>query len=472
MAVGSVTFGGLASGLPPDLVDQLMAGQQSRLQAYQRDVSWFTDQKSVYSELQSKLSSFSSTAVALQDESSWAPHSTSSSDTDRIDATATNSATAANHTIYVGQLATNDTFVMDSGLESSTTTLTDSSSISFNYNGTAYSIDDTSNLTLSELASQITSLDYGDEDGVAASVLYDGSTYRLVLTANDSGLNDGAARIDSISMTDAGEATTFSNTVAAQDAIFNIAGVDATSTSNSVSDVLTGVTLELKAVTANTEIVDGAIDSANMGTGITVSIADDTDSLKGTLNAFVASYNSVIEFVNANRDGALSGSTAARSVVSQMRNVLNTRTNKDDGSGDLASPFSTLAELGLRTDAKTGQISFNGTSLDDALDTNFNAVTALFTNTQADVGSGYNAGVAHRFETVINSMTNSSSGTLTTQDQGLQTRLDRINKDIERENTRLEKVRQQLTTKFSNLEQLVSRLNSAGNAMTSALSQL
>lgn len=472
MAIGSVQFGGLASGLPPDLVDQLMTGQQTRLNSYERDKSWFNEQRSSYSALQAELTTLSSRAVALQDETAWAPHTVSSSDTDRITATADNSAMAATHTLYVGQLATNDTFVMDTGLESATTTLTETAQLSFNYNGTAYSIDDLSGSTLSDVASQINALDYGSEDGVAASVLYDGSTYRLVLTANDSGLNDGAARIDGISLTNAGEAQAFTNTVAAQDAIFNIAGVNATSTSNAVSDVLTGVTLELKAVTSGTQVVGGVVDASNMGTGVAVSITDDTDALKTTLNGFVDAYNRVIDFVSNSRNGVLSGSTTLRSVVSQLRNVLNSRTSQSDGSGDALSPFSTLAELGLRTDPKTGRISFDGTSLDDAIDSNYNAITALFTNTQARVGTGNNAGIAHRFESVINSMTNSSNGTLSNQDSGLQSRIERLNKDIERENARLEKVRQQLTLKFSNLEQMVSKMNSAGSAMANALAQL
>ena len=471
MALGSVQFGGLASGLPPDLVDQLMQGQQTRLNSYQRDISFFTDQKSSYAELQGKLSDLSSKAVELQDVTAWAPHTTSSSDEDKATATAINSATAANHTLYIGQLATDDTHVMDAGLEASTTTLTEASQISFNYNGNAYSLDDTSGLTLTEVASQINGLDYGDDAGISASVLYDGSTYRLVLAAKDSGQNDGASRIDSVNFTNGGESKTFTNTVVGQNAIFKIAGVNATSTSNSVSDVLTGVTLELKSVTAGTEIADGVVDPLNQGTGVNISIANDTSQLKETLNSFVDSYNEVIDYVNVNREGALSGSTLARSIVSQLRNVLNTRTSKSDGSGDQLTPFATLAELGLRTDSKTGKISFNGTSLDDAINSDFNSITALFTNTQAKVGTGNNAGIAHRFETLINSMTN-SSGALSGQSEGLQARIDRLNKDIERENTRLEKVRERLTEKFSNLEQMVSRMNSAGNAMMSALSQL
>lgn len=484
MAIGSVQFGGLASGLPPDLVDQLMQGKQARLESYKRDQTWFSDQKKSYAELQTKLTSLSSKAVALQDVTAWAPHTTTSSDSDKITATASNSATASIHTLSVSQLATHDTHILGddsmtagSGVSSSTDTLVDSgttaSNITFTYNGTTYgtgaatttagfSAAELSGKSLSDIASAINGIDYGTEEGVSASVLYDGSRYRLVLTANDSGQNSGAARISvdnttSLTFTTAGTLSSFKNTVAGHDASFNIDGVDATSTSNSVTEVLTGVTLQLKSVTT---------------TGVSITVADDTDALKNTLNSFVESYNAVIDYIGSNKDGLLSGSSLARSVISQLRSVLNTRTSRSDGSGGHLSPYSTLSELGLRTDAKSGKISFNGASLDAAISSDFNVITSMFTNTQADVGTGNNAGIAHRFETLIRSMTNSSSGALTNQSSGLQTRIDRLSKDIERENTRLEKVRQQLTLKFSNLEQMVSKLNSAGAAMNSALSRL
>lgn len=501
MALGNVTFGGLASGLPPDMVDQLMQSQQTRLKAYNRDKDFFTGQQAAYSDLKSKLTDLSAKAEALQDVTSWAPHTTSSSDEDKITATATNTATAAIHTVYVGQLATNDTFVMDTGVTSSTDTLDNASNFTFVYNGTMYGTSatdgagsapttgflstDLSGQTLSDVASAINGITYGDGDGdgeddpgVSASVLYDGSKYRLVLTAKDSGQNSGASRLaidGDTTMTFAAEGgpfTAFTNTVVAQNALFRVDGVNVSSTSNQPDNTLTGVTINLKSVTTGTGLDAGAVDPANLGTPVTVTVANDTATLKSTLDSFTSAYNDVVDFVNKNKTGALSASSLARGVVSQLRSVLNNSTHKADGSGDALSPYSILAEMGLRTDQKTGKISFDGTSLDDAITNDFNVLTSLFTNTQSDVGDDYNAGLAYRFEDLIDGLTNSTSGSFTGQEKGLQARIDRLEDSIERENVRLEKVRERLTLKFANLEQMVSQMNSAAGSLTSTLSKL
>ena len=205
---------------------------------------------------------------------------------------------------------------------------------------------------------------------------------------------------------------------------------------------------------------------------ITVTIANDTDTLKETLSTFTTSYNDVVDYINDHKDDTLTGESMARSIVSQMRSVLNTSTHKGDDSGNVLTPFSILAEMGLRTNQKTGKISFDSDSLDDALDSDFNALTNLFTNTQTAVGTDNNAGLAYRFEDLIDSLTNSTSGALTGKADGLQSRIDRLDDSIEREQLRLEKVRDRLTLKFANLEQLVNTMNGASGSLLSTLSKM
>jgi flagellar capping protein FliD len=73
---------GMASGLPADIVDQLMATEQTRLTSMENDQDYFEYQLTVFDELDSMLLSFSSSAQTLQETSSWSPHTSSSSDED------------------------------------------------------------------------------------------------------------------------------------------------------------------------------------------------------------------------------------------------------------------------------------------------------------------------------------------------------------------------------------------------------
>lgn len=499
---GAVSFGGLATGLPSDMVDQLMKAQQSRLHTFENSKQKLAEQKGAYGDLQSKLSSLSSKISALKDASSWAPHTVSSSLPDKVTATANNTATAGTHAIRVAQLATNDTYVLGdsdlsvaSGVSTAGDTLKADANFTFTYNGVKYGTGadtptsgfaDLSGKTLAEVASLINGIDYGSKTGVSASVMQDGGAYRLVLTAKDSGRNDGAARLvidaaTSLSFESGSTLTAFKNTVPAQNALFNLDGVNVVSTSNAPSNVLTGVTLQLRTTTTGTtakdtsDPVDGINDAVDVlgSETVVITVANDTATLKTNLNSFVESYNAVVDYVNKNKDGLLANSSMARNVVSQLRSVFNTRTHKSgatDGSDYLTR--ATLAEYGMRTDSKTGLISFNSSSLDSALQTDYSGLASLFTNTQAQVGTGRSAGLAVRFQSMLDGITNGVTGSLTSQTKGIQTRMSRLDKDITRENSRLDKVRQQLTLKFSNLEQMVSKLNAAGGAMTSALSKL
>ncbi|GAB0055969.1 B-type flagellar hook-associated protein 2 [Candidatus Magnetaquicoccaceae bacterium FCR-1] len=482
---GSFSITGLASGLPSDIVDQLVNAQKTRLKAMEKDKSFFSSQQTAIGELETKMLALETKSKELQATSAWAPHTVSSSDSDRVAATADSTAQAANHSVVVGQLATYDTKAMDaaSGFAASTTTLGVGATFSFEYNGVTYGTSegttnfDTStleNMTLEDLASAINGIDYGDDDGVSASVLYDGSKYRLILTAKDSGtytdsFGNRGDRIDNIA-----SGYGFTQTVTPQDAILKIDGIDVVSSTNQVTTALTGVTLNLQDVTTGTTVADSDGDGwpdsiGTSGTAVNISIQNDTTALKTVLTGFLDSYNAVVDYVNAHKTDTLSGDTLSRSVLSQMRTALNTQTQNSLGT---LSPYSTLAEMGLRTDQKTGRISFDSSSLDKALATDFNSVTRLFTSKHTSTADGFNEGLAHRMADLIDSLTSSTGGSVTGRKDGLKARVDRLEKSIEQETSRLEKVRETLTKKFSNLEQMISKMNSQSSSLTSSISKL
>lgn len=487
MAIGKVTFSGMASGLPSDLVDQLMASQQTRLKAFQRDKDFYSNQSTTFNELESKMLALETKAKELQDTSAWSPHTVSSSDEDRIAITADSTALSSNHTIYVGQLATYNTVSMNSGMAQTTDPVNAAGgTFSFDYNGSTLTntqANQTINIavsatdTLADLASAINGYDYTSGAGVSASVLYDGTAngYRLILTAKDSGALDGATgeaakritNIDSNGLI-GGAAAFTSNTPL--DAKLVIDGIQVSSSSNQVTTALSGVTLNLKQITTNTGFTDPNVTYDATSVSVNLSIQDDKTALKTTLNGFVESFNGIIDYVNQHKEDTLSGETLTRGIISQIRSVLNTKTGSS--AADALTPFSTLAEMGLRTDQKTGKISFNSSSLDAALSTDFNSITKLFTAKHTSTTDTFNEGIAHRMADLIDSLTSSTDGAVTGKKDGLKARIDRLDKSITRENARLELVRESLTKKFSNLEQMISKMNGASGSMLSTLQKM
>ncbi|MBF0159051.1 MAG: flagellar filament capping protein FliD [Magnetococcales bacterium] len=474
MAVGNIQFSGLASGLPSDIVDQLMNAEKVRLNNMQTQRSGYQKEQSAISTLKGKLLSMKSAMTTLQDSASFQPHTATSSDTDKMTVTASSEARSGFHSVNVTSLATYQSLVSHSGVSSQTTEVTSDGQLAFNYNGTSYTVTVTAGDTLSDIAQKINSTSYGSDrsKGVIASVMNDGSQYRLVMTARDSGTNSGAARIvlDPASSIDFGGAgpwdgvTGFDETVAGADAALTINGIAVTSNSNTVNSAIPGVTLSLK-----------QLGSAN------IAIGNDSSSLKTTVQSFIKSYNEVIDYVNTEtqKGGALyQDSAMVRSVISTLRREINTPTSSVNAPYGQQTPFSTLSQLGIRTDKDTGRLAINDASFDAAVTSSFDDIAGLFTNKPTVTNSvdfanaGGKKGLAYRLADVMTNFTATSGSILSGKVTSIDSSLRSIDDRISREQTRLDKVKDNLTKKFANLEKLMSSMNNSTSSLTSAISSL
>jgi flagellar hook-associated protein 2 len=216
--------------------------------------------------------------------------------------------------------------------------------------------------------------------------------------------------------------------------------------------VIPGVTLELL--------------EANPGTTIYATISNDTSALQETAEEFVSAFNSVIDYINAEKNKGLSSDSVVRSVIYQLRREVNTETNV---TGD----YSSLAAIGITTDEYTGKLSLDSSDFSAAVSDDFDAVAEIFTNTgSTGETDDDDAGLSYRIESYIEELTAFNTGSITVRQSGVSDRISRLDDRILSEQERLERVREQLTLKYSRLEQLVNSLNSQGGAMTAALSKL
>ncbi|MEG3638366.1 flagellar filament capping protein FliD [Magnetococcus sp. PR-3] len=478
MATGSITFGGLASGLPADIVDQMMQAENARLTKMTQERSSVSSSKSTYSSLESQLLSLKSKAEDMQDADFFRPHTATSSDEDVSTVTADSDAQEGNHAVTVTQLATYDTFVSPGVVTDTSAGLTADTTFTFDYNGDTYNVSLSSGDTLADIADAITNEEYTNEDdgeGVTASVLYDGTNYRLLLNAKDSGQNSGAARIDLTSAgnmvfdsgdtilggeTAADDDTGWWNSVAAQDASLTVDNIAVTSTSNVVDNVLSGIELTLK----------------DTGT-FTVTVANDEETLKTNVQTFVDSFNGVISFINNNKS-QFSGDSLARNTIGMLRDEINTATHDSDSPFDELSTYSTLSSIGIKTDSSTGLLSIDSSDFSDAMDLGYNKIAEIFTSkpSSADESdfetAGASEGLSHRIEDLVYSLTTDTDNPYDAKSDSLQARLDSMANSIEREEYRLEKVRDRLSKQFASLEQLMSQMQATQSSLTSALSGL
>jgi flagellar hook-associated protein 2 len=293
-----------------------------------------------------------------------------------------------------------------------------------------------------------------DNPGLSASLIQVDSGTKLVLTSG----KVGAAKTITMTATDSDandgkdltrlSTANFTTIQAAQDSIIYVDQQKVTRDSNSLSDVITGVTLTLK--------------SADINTTGTLSVNLDKDSVKSKVNDFIKAYNSLASGINSlsgynpetKKGGPLFGDTTLRSVQNQLRQTLS---NPVAG----ATTFSTLAEIGIKTNKK-GELEVNSTKLDAVIASDFEAVSKLFASSD---------GLAKRFDAVLTNYL-SPTGSLTSRVDGVKNQINDVGEQRDRLNLRLVAVESRYRKQFTAMDALLGQLQATGSYLAQQLSNL
>ena len=227
--------------------------------------------------------------------------------------------------------------------------------------GGSADIEITEDMSLAEIAEAINGV--SDTTGVTASVLkVSSSGYQLVLSGKATGttITAGGDVLETLGVIDA-EGAFADELQAAQSAIFSVDGIEITSATNDVEDVIDGVTLHLYQTTPDE-------------TSITLEIGTDLGTVKDAVLALVDAYNAYREFAYANQqqptdDNAdttvLFGDSTLRNINSAVASALNTTVDS-----------SALSLLGLSFDANNN-LKLDEDVLDAALLSDLDEIQSL-----------------------------------------------------------------------------------------------
>jgi len=207
--------------------------------------------------------------------------------------------------------------------------------------------------------------------GVTATVVNDGTGARLVLK----GVTGDAAAFRIDVAEDAAApglsqfafnpgAATMALGQAAQDSIIAIDGLAIRRSGNSISDVIEGVTLDLK--------------SAVPGVPVTIGSARPTEAIGQAVQDFVDAYNELYAILSkemTGEDGILKGDAGARQVMRTLSGLTSTALTASGTPG-------TLAEIGVRTN-RDGTLSVDTSRLNAVLTASPDQVEALFNPSQS-----------------------------------------------------------------------------------------
>ena len=289
----------------------------------------------------------------------------------------------------------------------------------------------------------------------ARLVIESSNSESLTITASDAGT--GTLGDNSLTLlnpaADAGGRTVSE----AKSALFSVDGLSVTKDSNTVSDVISGVTLNLVAAQSASDIADGK--------SITVSIGQDKGSVRANLQKFVDSYNKLVQSSSemtavvqvgegkAPVTGPLLGDTSIRNLMSGLRKEM-TQLGADL---DIRS----LAQLGITTQ-KDGKLALDANKLDAALSSNYDKVADFL---------GGESGLMSRMQKVVEPYSQ-SSGILDQRQKGLQSTLTSVDKQREALELRITKVQERLLAQYNAMDQLVGRLQKTSESLASQLASL
>ncbi len=447
---------GIGSGLNVnDIVTKLMALEGQGVTRLQTQQTKIDNQISAIGKIKSALANLQTAADAMSSASDLYTYKGTLADTS-IATVATNSnAVGGTYSVEVERLASTHKLLSAAGADPSaggTLTIELGSTASGSFvrkNGTS-AVDVTINpgASLSDVAKAINASDAG----VSATVVNGAGGAQLVVTSEASGETnqikistalsgfafnpDAPATAGNLTQKDPG-----------LDAILKIDGITiANTSSNVVTDAISGVTLTL------TKINDNA--------PTTLTVANDASGLQGKAEAFVKAYNDARNTLKdlskydatGKNSGALNGDSTVSSAISQLRSALS---NVPAG---VSSAYSTLADIGIRTQSD-GSLKLDATALKTAMDKDFSSVAKTLSayGTSFDTLTGNMIGV---------------DGLITTRTSGLNTQSDRLGDRIDQMNRQLALVEKRYRAQFTALDTMMAKFSTTSTYLSQQLAQL
>lgn len=455
--MASISTLGVGSGLDlSSILDSLEAAEKSTLKPISAQQSSYTAKLSAYGSLSSALEKFQTANTALGKADLFTATSTTSSST-AFTATTSGSAIAGKYTIKVTQLAQAQTLTSrQTQLDNKSAIATSDSKLTIQQGGDKKPV----TIDISAANSSLTGIRDAINNakaGVSASIInVGGGEYRLSITANDTG-EDNAMQL-SVSGDDAlasflgsDSASGMEESVTAQDAELYVNNVKIVNSSNTISNALEDITLNLTDVTTGNQ---------------TLTITKDTTKAETAIKDWVTAYNALQDTFSSltkytavdvgaetqsTSNGALLGDSTLRTIQTQLKGLL---TNTSGSTS-----FKTLAQIGITSDPSTGQLELDEDKLKTALKTDPSGVKDMV------VGDGKKTGMTTAIGSSLTSWL-SKTGIIQAAKDGVSKTLNHLTEQYNAASTRIDSLVTRYKAQFTQLDILMNSLNSTSSYLT------
>lgn len=465
MAISSL---GVGSGLDANsIVSQLVAIEKQALQPLQTKASTLQAQLSLYGTIKSQVSALADAADLLAKATSWSAQKSTASNPAAVTVSASAGASAATFSLDIMQLARAQTaasrnVAVDAAIgaagEQGTLTfeLGSWASGSFAAGGSSVAVTIDGTDSFSAIAGKINAANAG----VTATVLRSNGQERLVFQSKATGETSGFrisaagfAGLDSLSFTSLGNppqsAAGMELGQSALNAQVKVNGVAVDAATNTLTDVVPGLTLKLAQVTA---------------APVQVVVEQDQEAIQKNIQAFADAYSTLsrtladaTRYVPGGKSGVLQGDSTTVGLQNVLRSII--------GSSSTGSTFARLSEVGLEQQTD-GSLKLNAGKLGTAMKDMGN-LQSLFA---ADNGSSTTNGFGLKLRDFARGLL-TADGTVSNKSTALQGAISRNSKEQDRVNERAARVESLLRKQYSALDAQMASMNSLGAYVTAQLAQ-
>ena len=437
------------------LVDAETVPTQSRLQTKIDDNN---AKVSALADAAASLSLLETAANALNDASDFNSYGVSNNQTSAFGVTASSEAAEGNHSITVSAVAREQrsTLVPHGGSGFSSKTQLLNSGSAFNI---AIEVGDSSTVTTTVSVSTATPQGIVDainaaDIEVTAQLVDQGTTgdnYIIQMTGA-SGTDNQFTVTPSVNSllthaTPSGQA--------AANAALVVNGISVSRSTNTITDVIPGLTLSLNGVTTGAASASVTRDTSGVKTHIT-----------DLINQFNSTKDKLDSLTNRELEGALAGDSIFRSNVREMQNYF---TAFSSTPGTLLRG---LSDMGISI-TRQGNLEIAEATLNDALAVNFEDIRTVFsagTNDQTDIGIA-SRGIAGDLSKFVGDLSN-STGYFTTQTEMLDEDTAKQQVRLTDLDDKIESLTERYTRQFATMNKIIDEMNNTKDNLISSFENL
>lgn len=425
------------AGLDPKMVEQLVEVQKVPIDAAKQKVKKVEVEKAEYEKLEGLMNNLNSSLNGLKTKTDFYKLKLDSSHPDIIDGTVSAGALLGTYEFEVRGLAKAEKELAYGFPDKDETAVGFGFMLVEREDKEPLEITVEPYSTLDDVARQIND----SELGVKAMIVntgYKPDPFRLLVVSEDSGQEAKITLDPDTTFLEFKEQVTGKNL----DIIFE--DVPVTDTDNNLDELIAGVNLNAK--------------RAEAGTKVQVTVGHDVELTIEGIQSFVDSYNEIASFISGqfteNPDtggyGLLAGDSGIKMIMRRLQSSLY-------GSTNSGKKFNSLADIGITTDPKTGQLQMDNSKVETALAEDYEGVADLFV-----VGKN-STGVAGRLADSLKLLRDPGSGVVKTKLKGYTKIIENQNKDIARQERMLQQKEETIRRRFTNLGSKLSDLQAQGD---------